>query len=299
LKQDWHAIESATPELRKDRDFMLQAIETNRDAIPYVALAFHEDAQFWVGLLKSFPDGVALFIEFYGEGELQADIVLMRELCKKDWRAFQTASIELRADESLQLVAVCQCWEAVAWANSVQLKVMKECVQQAWRSVELFLDPDGPRENGFLSDADRQVLASGNPDIVQAKALADDHVLFLAAVCTDGLVLKFASRRITGMREIVRAAIRQNWQALQYASDELRGDRKLVTEAFKQSGLALKYATEALRCDHSVVMEAIMRNRKALALMSKKLYKDSAFWEKVCNRFPDGWSMAHQYGISY
>merc|ERR1719389_263593 len=137
-------------------------------------------------LVKSFPDGVALFVEFYGEGELQNDAELMHELTKKDWRAFQIASSEIRSDQSLQLEAVCQCWEAVKWANKVELPVMEESVRQEWKSIELFLAVDGPREHGRFSGEERIALAVSNPQIVRSPQLADDDVCMLAAVREEG-----------------------------------------------------------------------------------------------------------------
>jgi hypothetical protein len=241
---------------------------------------------------------VALFVEFYGEGALQNDAELMRELTKKDWRAFQMAAPEMRADDSLQLLAVCQCWEAVKWAFNVQLPVMEECVRQEWRAVELFLDVNGPREGGYLSDEERVALANSNPLIVRAPQLADDDVVMLAAVRNDGPVLQYASERLRADREIATSAIRQNWRALQFASQQLRGDKKLIMETLKQCGLALQHATEALRADHSVVIEALVRHKKSLPYMSEKLYTDELFWTKVCRRFPDGYKMALKYGVS-
>lgn len=298
VKQNWLALQSASPELLKDSDFIVAAIQANRETIAYSVKLHKENRDFWVKLVKAFPDGVALFVDYYGDGLLQKDAELMRELTKKDWRAFQIASSEMRGDESLQLLAVCQCWEAVKWAHHVQLAVMEECVRQEWKAVELFLKTDGPRDMGRLSAAERVALANCNPDIVRASQLTDDDVTVMAAVKNDGPVLRFASERIRADREIATAAIRQNWRALEFASKQLRGDKKLVMETLKQCGLALKHATEALRCDYSVVIEAVTRHRKALPFMSEKLHKDEVFWARVCRYFPDGHKMALKYGMS-
>jgi len=293
VKQNALALQSTAMVLQKDRDFMIQAIKTNRDSIPHGVTIFHADREFWIKLLKSFPDGVALFVEFYGEGPLQKDSVLMHELTKKDWRAFQIASPELRSQEPLQLEAVCQCWEAVRWANKVEQKVMLECVRQEWKAIEVFLQKvDGPRDSGHIGDEERKELATCNPHIVRAKELADHTVTVLAAVKQKGPVLKFASERLRADFPVAQAAIRENWKALEFASDEIRGDKPLVMETLKQCGLALQFATETLKRDHQVCIEAILRHRKSLPFISKALYTDELFWTKVCGRFPDGWQMA-------
>jgi len=298
VKQNWLAIQSAGPLLQKDRDFMILAMQTNREVIPYGTEHFHEDREFWVMLVKLFPDGVSLFLQHYGEGELQNCSALMHELTKRDWRAFQIASEQLRGKQSLQLEAVCQCWEAVKFANNVDLKVMKECVSQQWRSIELFLAEDGPRANGFITRDDRVVLASCNPHIIRAPQLADDDLTVMAAVEKEGPVLEFASERLRADRATATTAIRQNWKALKFASHHLRGDRGLIMETLKQCGLALQFATDEMRCDHGVVIEAVVRHRKALPYLSPKLYDDKLFWTKVCRRFPDGYKMAMKYGMN-
>jgi hypothetical protein len=298
VKQHWMAIESAGPQLQHDRSFMIEAIQTNRDCIPHGVKQFNGDRDFWIALIRSFPDGVALFIDYYGEGPLLQSVDLMRELIKKDWRAFQISSEEIRADQSIQLIAVCQCWEAVKWARMVELPIMEECCRQEWSAIELFLDVNGPRQDGYLSDEERVALANSNPDIIRAKQLADDTVTVFAAVQQKGPVLKFASKRLQADRQTATAAIRQHWKALEFASERLRGDRPLVMETLKQCGLALQYATEKLRSDHAVVIEAVLRHRKALPFMSTKLHTDELFWTKVCRRFPDGWQMAAKFGMA-
>jgi len=297
VKQNWLALQSAAPGLQKDRDFMIQAMQTNRDAIPYGVKLFHGDRDFWIMLVRGFPDGVALFVEHYGDGELTKDSGLMHELTKKDWRAFQISSSELRCMESLQMLAVCQCWEAVKWAHQVQLPVMVESVRQEWKAIELFLDVTGPREGGEISQEERVTLANSNPHIIRAAQLADDGVTVLAAVTKEGPVLQFASERLRADRNTATTAIRQNWRALEFASKRLQGDKRLIMETLKQCGLALQFATDTLRSDHSVVLEAIVRNRKALPFMSEKLHTDELFWTKLCRRFSDGWQMALKFGM--
>jgi len=297
VRQNWLALQSAGPLLQKDRDFMIEAVQANREAIPYGVKIFHGDRDFWIMLVKCFDDGVGLFVDHYGDGELTKDAGLMQELTKKDWRAFQIAASDLRSKKCLQLEAVCQCWEAVKWAYKVELPVMKECVRQEWKAIELFLDVNGPRENGDISQEERVVLANANPHIIRASQLADDGVTVLAAVTVEGPVLQFASERLRADRDTATTAIRQNWRALEFASKKLRGDRRLVMETLKQCGLALQFATETLRSDHSVVIEAVVRQRKALPFMAEKLHTDELFWTRVCRRFPDGWNMAMKYGM--
>ena len=71
----------------------------------------------------------------------------------------------------------------------------------------------------------------------------------MEAVKQDGRALQYASAELKGDREIVMAAVKQNWCALlvlEYASAELQGDREIVMVAVKQNGRALlEYACRA------------------------------------------------------
>eukprot|EP00971_Amphidinium_carterae_P201482 3997940-Amphidinium_carterae.1 len=45
-------------------------------------------------------------------------------------------------------------------------------------------------------------------------------------------------------REVVLAAVQQDWEALRSATESCRGDREIVLAAVKQDGQALRFATE-------------------------------------------------------
>merc|ERR1712100_881079 len=96
VKQNWLALQSTSPELLQNSDFVIEAIQANRESMAYSAKLHSDNRDFWVKLVKAFPDGVALFVDFYEGETLQKDNELMKELTKKDWRAFQIASSEMR-----------------------------------------------------------------------------------------------------------------------------------------------------------------------------------------------------------
>ena len=51
---------------------------------------------------------------------------------------------------------------------------------------------------------------------------------------------------LKGDREIVLAAVQQDWYSLQYAHDSLKGDREIVRAAVQQDGGSLEYADRQL-----------------------------------------------------
>lgn len=75
-------------------------------------------------------------------------------------------------------------------------------------------------------------------------------------------------------RELVLAAVRQDWHALKYATEDFRQDRKVVLAAVERDGRALRYAHANLRLDKEVVMAAVRQNGSALPYVEGHLRQD-------------------------
>ena len=71
-----------------------------------------------------------------------------------------------------------------------------------------------------------------------------DREIIMAAVETDGSMLRLASKDLRGDKEVVCQAVRNDGNALQHASTPLRSAREVVCEAAMQNEKALEYASE-------------------------------------------------------
>ena len=68
--------------------------------------------------------------------------------------------------------------------------------------------------------------------------------------------LKFSDKEFELFRnnkEVVLAAVKQDFNALLYASDKLKDDKEVVLEAVKQNGEALNYVSDRLKDDKDVL----------------------------------------------
>ena len=123
---------------------------------------------------------------------------------KKDSRALQYISNELRSDREFMLAAVKENGLAIQYASS-ELRSDLEVVFAAVKQC------------GFALD-------------YAADELRCNHEVVLAAVKQNGMALEYASNELRSNREIVLAAAEQNGWALEYASHELHSD-ELVAAA--------------------------------------------------------------------
>ena len=61
--------------------------------------------------------------------------------------------------------------------------------------------------------------------------------------------LRCASLRLKAEKEIVLAAVQQDWSALEYAAPELKADKEIVLAAVQRHGDALRYAAPELKAE--------------------------------------------------
>ena len=61
--------------------------------------------------------------------------------------------------------------------------------------------------------------------------------------------LRYASPRLTADKEIVLAAVQQDWYALKDAAPELKADKEMVLAAVQRHGDALRYAAPELKAE--------------------------------------------------
>lgn len=91
-----------------------------------------------------------------------------------------------------------------------------------------------------------------------------------------GLIMKYASERLCGDREVIAAAIVRNGSHnLHFASEELRGNLAIATLAMQQDGLfPFDALTEELRGNRDFAMEAVRSNARHLKYLPEHLRAD-------------------------
>jgi tetratricopeptide (TPR) repeat protein len=98
--------------------------------------------------------------------------------------------------------------------------------------------------------------------------------VILAAVREDYTALRAADQSLKKDREFVLAAVRQNGWALEFADESLKKDREVVLAAVRQNGWALEHADASLKKDREVVLAAVRQNGLALAYADESFKKD-------------------------
>lgn len=130
-----------------------------------------------------------------------------------------------------------------------------------------------------LLDEHRTKLRRCRPDVLASRRLGssfyqtrrpiarfDDSHAVMAAVCQDGLRLRYASPRLRDDDDVVLAAVTQNGASLQYASLRLRSDRRIVLCATLDYGDAFASAGPPLKDDWTVVAAVMLLNGQLLSL---------------------------------
>ena len=100
----------------------------------------------------------------------------------------------------------------------------------------------------------------------------------MAAVCQNGLALRWASNRLREDRRIVIAAVQNDSAALDEAMPDLAGDKEVVMAAVGNCGRALQYASDELQSDREVVLKAVTTYGSAARWACAELKND---WEIV------------------
>jgi hypothetical protein len=86
-------------------------------------------------------------------------------------------------------------------------------------------------------------------------------------------MLLHASENLKKNREIVLAAVKQNFFAFEFL-EELNDHFEIVLEAVKQNGLVLKHAGEKMRDNREIVLEALNQNPLAFQYIGENIQKD-------------------------
>ncbi len=212
----------------------------------------------------------------------QKDKEVILEAVKRNGRALEYASLELKNDKDIVLEAVKQNGRALVFASDdlkINREVFLEAVKQDGRALQFASD---------VLKADREVVLEAVKQTGWAlqftsATLKADRDVVLKAVKQGGFALQFASDDLKADRDVVLEAIKQNG-ALAFASATLKADRDVVLKAVKQDGFALQFAYDDLKADREVVLEAVKQTKYALRFVSDDLKKDREIKELISSR---------------
>ncbi|MGR3912318.1 MAG: DUF4116 domain-containing protein [Candidatus Rhabdochlamydia sp.] len=113
----------------------------------------------------------------------------------------------------------------------------------------------------------------------------------LAIVQKDGLALERASEALKNNKQIVLAAVKNNWQALKYANDKLKDDPDVVLAAIEKSGYALEYASARLKNDKEFILPILKKHDWTFEFISDELKDDLNIARIVLEE--DGWALQY------
>ncbi|KAF0975367.1 hypothetical protein FDP41_005361 [Naegleria fowleri] len=249
------SLESASPELLKDNNFVMEAIRLNEKSV------------------------------WYASEKLWKDRELVFEAIKQNKKALQWVSHTLRDDKEFVLKALqllypeFENFVSISDANKeIMLKVVKDFgFLLKFASEELKNDRDVVC-TALKSDYTSLEFASLD--------LQNDIEIALEETKRNGYALKYVSPQLKKTKDVVLTAVNQNGYALAYASDEMKKDREVVLAAVRKEGRALQYADKKLQKDQEIIFEAIKQDQSVFPYISHHLfYKDCSYWEYLnCER---------------
>jgi hypothetical protein len=138
-------------------------------------------------------------------------------------------------------------------------------------AASLTLTIEGFEEGSDEAAALGWILARAFP---KASELKGGREIVLAAVQNDWWRLEFAPKELKGDREIVLAAVQQYGDALRFASEELKADRSFMLAAVQIDGCVLRFASKELQADCEIVLAAVQKHGDALRYASEELKAD-------------------------
>ena len=267
-------LEFASDELKKNKDFLLSAVEENQDAVKFIPSNFLESEIFVKDLIekvnsvtntifelipeklkknKSILIKIAQKIQYLGqklEGYFDKnDLQFFSEVVKKNGDFIYFASEKLRDDEELVKVAI--------KFGDCSLSNISERLR------------NDPEMVIWAIENNRPALLSSAGEIAK-----DDFDVIKTAVCRQGSALDWASERLRDDNEIVKLAVDEDPYALKYASERIRNDKTFVLKICEKEIHAYIYAGDSLWSDKDFALFVAPKVANCLDHFSSKIQKD-------------------------
>ncbi|CAE7650199.1 PTAC2 [Symbiodinium sp. CCMP2456] len=205
------ALQHASEELLLDRDFLLDAIHKNADALLHSpAEGLHNSRSFMMEAVRR--NGGALK---NATSDLQADPEVVKSAIRHHSAAFLSAAVRLQTEpgfvkEALDVNGLIM--EHLGEKFSHDHAMAMRAIRQNWKSFRFLPLP-----------------------------LRKDRDIVLAAVRQNGMSVRYAAGTALTDPDIAVEAIRQDWRSLQFLPLGLRGNRDIAQAAVDQDRRALQY----------------------------------------------------------
>jgi hypothetical protein len=300
VAQDGNALRHAAANLQADAEVVLTAAEQHSEALFHAAGSVWSDCQFVIEAIAR----LGVWVLEYAPAAVANDRAVMIAAVAADGNRLAIAPPDFCSDRELVIAAVGHTPHALEFASPA-LRADRQVVMLAVRKAGGALQHAG---EGLRGDYD-VVLAAVSQNgralshvhrLSEAVDLSsrwispldlDDGVLWrhvvLTAVQQEGYALQ-AAGELKADRQVVLAAVSNNYRALGSATLALRSDRQVVLKAFEQSSAALRHAGTRLLQDRSFLLECICLRGDA----NEVFWRDTTYipgdpwdpWEKSVDR---------------
>jgi hypothetical protein len=252
VKKNDQALLYAHEDLKNDKKFILEAVRQNGFALQYVCEDLKRDKEVVLEAVKQ--NGQALL---YAHKNLQYDREAVVEAIKENGMALQYAYENFKKDRAVVLEAVKQNGLAVQYAHE-----------------------DLKRDKSFVASA-----VKCNACVLQFVDLRQDRDFILKIIKESPQALKYAAQNLKKDRDFILEAIQQNPSTLSYADEEVQQDRNFVLEVIEKNVHALEFLNSHLKKDQAFFLKAIQKNINALHYAHQKLKQNKDFAIKAikCN----------------
>ena len=266
-------LEFASDELKKNKEFLLSAVEENQDAIKFIPSNFLKSEIFVKDLIEKVNSVTNTIFELIPEklkknksilikiaqkiqlgDELEGyfnenDFQFFCEVVKKNGDFIYFASEKLRDDEELVKVAI--------KFGDGSLSNISERLR------------NDPEMVIWAIENNRPALLRSAGEIAK-----DDFDVIKTAVCRQGSALDWASERLRDDNEIVKLAVDEDPYALKYASERIRNNKTFVLKICEREIHAYIYAGDSLWSDKDFALFVAPKVPNCLDHFSSKIQKD-------------------------
>lgn len=218
-----------------NRQEAITAVSNNGLALRRVSTSLQNDRE--VVRLAVAQNGLALE---YASDRLKEDKEVVTTAVAQNGQALVFASYSLKRDKDLSLAVVARNARVLRRVSRMLRK--DKDVAQTLRN--------GTKTARLKTDSDFVLAVAGKYGVLGcvSGSLSDKAETDSPKADKPGL---------KDDKDVVRAAVCQNGLGLKYASDSLKGDKDVVLSAVAQTGLALRHASKELQDDMDVVVAAL------------------------------------------
>lgn len=270
LEVNGNAIRFGSPELRQDRNSVMQAIRNQPSSFLVVRDTFADDDE-----IAGMAVGESATMLAHVSQRLRDDKILALKAVKGDSQGLALAllSPRMRDDREVVIQAVRASARAVEYAS----KRLKDNREIAWTAVT----GDGSTLK-FLGERmkdDREIVlkameTSGIALCHASIEIRNDRDMALLAVNKSGVVLHEIRNMFGNDKEVVLIAVKQHGEAFFSAGPDLQRDPEVIQAALAQDGHTIRSMHQKLRSDKTCALLAVSSDGYALRHVSMDLRKD-------------------------